>query len=101
MAHCHELYRMGVKGGLEVRTFGNQVVVHTQVGRQFRCRKHRIVRYDFIAAAVFRDSDDGAVFHRESGEVTHTLVGSLAEEPAAFQVRQLRPERFHFADCRH
>ena len=78
----------------------DEVIVHRQMGRQLGSRHHRVVRHDFIARAVVQNPDYRAVLHRIPREIPHPLSGTLAEEPASFQVRKDNPGPHGRADGR-
>ena len=100
MGKCHKLNGMGVEGSPVRGTLGKQIVVHAQVGRKLGGRHHKIVGHDFVMCAVVGDADDAAVCHRVTGKVAHPLLGTLAIEPAAFQMGQFHPDRESLRDCR-
>ena len=67
--------------------------MYRQMGSKFGSRFHGIVSDYFIAAAIVADADYRSVLHREFSQVTHPSVSSLAEKPAAFQVREFLRHR--------
>ena len=69
--------------------------------RKLRCRHHRIVGYDHIACTVIKDTDDRAVRHRVTRQITHTLLGTFAVEIASLQARKHCSDLPYIADSRH
>ena len=74
--------------------------MNAQVRRKLRSRFYGVVGNDNIRGAVVEDTDNRAVLHRATSQVTHTHICALAVEVATLQVWQLRTNRIDLADCR-
>ena len=98
--HGHQFYRVCMNRSSVRRTLTQKVIVYTEVRRKFRSRLHRIIGDDYIRSTVIQDADDRTVFHRPTGQVTHTHVGSLAIKITSLQVRQSSSNLINFTDGR-
>ena len=99
--HGHQFNRVCMQRSSVRRAFTQQVVVYTKVGWQLGSRLYRIIGNDDIRSTIIQNADYGAVFHRPTGQVTHTTVIALAEEIASLQVRQSSTDWINFTDGRH
>ena len=97
----NQLNRVRMHRCLIRRVFAQQVIVHTQVRRQFRCRSHRLISDNHIAGTVIQDTDNRAILHRPTSQIAHALISSLAVEIASFQIRKSHTDRFNFTDRFH
>ena len=100
MRHSNQFDRMGMQWSFIGRSFLNQAIVHTKMGRKFGSRHHRMIGNDDIAGTVIQNTNHRTVLHRPTGQIAHPFIGALAIEIAIFQIRKSSTDLFHFADGR-
>ena len=101
MCHGNQFNRVCMYRRFIRRVFTQQVIMHTQVRRQFRCRSHSLVRNNYVAGTVIQNTDHRTILHWPTGQIAHALISSLAVEITSFQIRKSYTDRFNFTDRFH
>ena len=96
MCHRDQLNRMSMHRSLIRRILTQQIIMHTQMRRQFRSRCNCLIGYDNIAGTVIQDTNNRTIFHRPASQITHAFISPFTIEITPFQIWQCNANRFYF-----